>query len=183
MAVNGISGLNITGTLSNGDSFVKMTKMESDRKSFANLVDEIQRSSENKNLSMTGLSSSQVSFNHKLNGDYTQGFYGTYTSEKDKVSDPVGFAANSSNGKGKKITIDRTSDLYVQSMEMENYMVKMMLSSMRNTIQKSDLYGNENSYARDMYEDMMYDNLAESFTKNAQLGIADQIYIELSGQR
>lgn len=62
-------------------------------------------------------------------------------------------------------------------------MVKMMLSSMRNTIQKSDLLGKENSYARDMYEDMMYDNVAESITKNAGLGLADQIYIEMAGLR
>ena len=54
---------------------------------------------------------------------------------------------------------------------------------MRNTIQKSDLLGKENSYARDMYEDMMYDNVAESITKNAGLGLADQIYIEMAGLR
>ena len=66
---------------------------------------------------------------------------------------------------------------------MENYMVKMMLSSMRNTIQHTSLAGEGNDYARNMYEDMMYDNLAESLTKNSGFGIADQIYIELSGQR
>ena len=41
----------------------------------------------------------------------------------------------------------------------------------------------KNDYARDMYEDMMYDNYAESLTKNSHFGLADQIYIELSGQR
>ncbi len=68
-------------------------------------------------------------------------------------------------------------------MEMENYMVKMMLSSMRNTVQKTCLAGKDNEYARKMYDDMMYDNMAESITKNASLGLADQIYIEFSGQR
>ena len=29
----------------------------------------------------------------------------------------------------------------------------------------------------------MYDNYAESLTKNSHFGLADQIYIELSGQR
>ena len=58
----------------------------------------------------------------------------------------------------------------------------MMLSSARKTIQKSELFG-KNDYARDMYEDMMYDNYAESLTKNSHFGLADQIYIELSGQR
>ena len=68
-------------------------------------------------------------------------------------------------------------------MELENYLVKMMLSSARKTVQKTSLFGKENDYAREMYEDMMYDNYAESLTKNANFGLADQIYIELSGQR
>ena len=61
-------------------------------------------------------------------------------------------------------------------------MVKMMLSSMRESVQHTSL-SEGNDYARKMYDDMMYDNLAESMTKNAGFGLADQIYIELSGQR
>ncbi|MBQ3686363.1 MAG: rod-binding protein, partial [Treponema sp.] len=33
------------------------------------------------------------------------------------------------------------------------------------------------------YEDMLYDNYAEALTKDAGFGLADQIYIELSGQK
>jgi flagellar protein FlgJ len=62
-------------------------------------------------------------------------------------------------------------------------MVKTMLSSMRQTIQHESLAGKDNEYARKMYDDMMYDNVAESITKNASFGLADEIYIELSGQR
>ena len=129
-----------------------------------------------------GVSSSLVSRSHRLNGDYTQGFAGAFSAESDKTAAPQGFAANARTSSGGKPTIDRTSELYEQSLELENYMVKMMLSSMRSTIQHTSLSGDDNSYARDMYEDMMYDNLAESLTKNAGFGLADQIYIELSGQ-
>ena len=145
MAVNGISGTGITGTLSNGSNAIDSAVLQ--------------------------------------NEDYTQGFYGAFTSDSDKSARPQGFAANSKTSSGKTPVIDKTSELYAQSMEMENYMVKMMLSSMRNTVQKTCLAGKDNEYARKMYDDMMYDNMAESITKNASLGLADQIYIELSGQR
>ena len=186
----GISGLGITGTLSDGKAASDTTMLQSEAKKFASMVQDMQNkrameiaSPLSKSSSTSSVSSSQISKNHRLNGDYTMGFYDTYTSEKDKTSRPQGFAANASNSKGKTPVIDRTSDLYVQSMEMENYMVKMMLSSMRNTIQHTNLTGENNEYARKMYDDMMYDNMAEAMTKNSSFGLADQIYIELSGQR
>ena len=178
MAVNGVSGLSITGTLSDGKEIMQNSRIQTQQKQFENLLKEMQSKTENQAVS--GVSSSQISKNHKLNGDYTQGFYGTFTSEADKTAEPKGLARNAVSKSGKKITIDKTSDLYAQSMEMENYLVKMMLSSMRNTISHTSLLGEDNSYARDMYEDMMYDNLSESLTKNSGFGLADQIYIELS---
>ena len=60
-----------------------------------------------------------------------------------------------------KYSIDRTSKLYEQALEFESYFVKIMLDSMRNTL--------------------MYDELGRSMTKNAGFGLADQIYLELSG--
>lgn len=177
MAVSGVSNSSITGTLSDGSMLLDELNSRNRTSRFEQMVKDAS--------SPETVSSSQYAGNHRLNGDYTAGFAGTYTSESDKTAAPRGFAANSSNNRsGKKITIDRTSALYEQSMEMENYMVKMMLSSMRKTISHTSLAGNdENEYARKMYEDMMYDNVAESITKNAGLGLADQIYIELSGQR
>ncbi len=173
MAVSGISNTQITGTLSNGNFALTNAQQKSESSKFESLLKQ-----------MSGVSSSNVSTSHRLNGDYTKGFEGSYTSESDKTASPRGFASNSSSvNSNKKITIDRTSQLYEQSMEMENYLVKMMLSSMRNTITHTSLSNDENSFARKMYEDMMYDNVSESITKNAGFGIADQIYIELSGQR
>ena len=77
-----------------------------------------------------------------------------------------------------KMNIDKTSKLYEKSLELESYFVKMMLSTMKNTIQKSGLMGND-SHASKMYEDMLYDELAVSMTKSAGFGLADQIYMEL----
>ena len=184
MGVKGISGMAVTGTLGDANSVKETASLQQEASKFAGLVKEMQRNTafslaENKKDStVSGVSSSQISKNHRLNGDYTMGFYDTYTSEKDKTSRPQGFAANASNSKGKTPVIDRTSDLYVQSMEMENYMVKMMLSSMRESVQHTSL-SEGNDYARKMYDDMMYDNLAESMTKNAGFGLADQIYLSL----
>ena len=77
-------------------------------------------------------------------------------------------------------SIDRTSKLYEQALEFESYFVKIMLDSMRNTLTGKTLAGDE-SFAGKMYQDMMYDELGRSMTKNAGFGLADQIYLELSG--
>lgn len=163
----GISGFGITGTLSNGDVTSDVALKQSDSLKFQRLVDEAKKAKSS----------------HRLNGDYTQGFENTFTAEKDKTAAPQGMARNAKTRDGKNVVIDKTSSLYEQSMEMENYLMKIMLSSMRSTIHHTSLTGDENDYARKMYEDMMYDNLAESLTKNSATGLADQIYIELSGQR
>ena len=90
---------------------------------------------------------------------------------------PSGAAANS--GSHTAQTIDKTSKLYEKSLELESYFVKIMLSSMRNSVTKTSLNGEENSYAQKMYEDMLYDELATVMTKNAGFGLADQIYMQL----
>ena len=178
-SINGFAGNGFSGISSRADSKAALgaAKSRSEEGKFLDLVNSM------KQKTVPTVASSQISSTRRLTGDYTQGFAGTYTSEKDKHAEPQGLAAATRTKKGEKPVIDRTSALYEQSMELENYMVKMMLSSARKTIQKSDLLGKENSYARDMYEDMLYDNYAEALTKNASLGLADQIYIELSGQR
>ena len=184
MAVNGISGMNITGTLSNGSYAMQSAQTESSYNNFRSLVEEMTREKgDTSSKAGTNLASSQISSGRRLNGDYTQGFAGTFTSEADKHAKPQGAAANAYYGNAKTPEIDKTSALYEQSLELENYFVKSMLSSMRNTIMKSSLYGSDNDYAQNMYEDMLYDNYAEQLTKSANFGIADQIYLELSGQR
>ncbi|MCQ2981780.1 MAG: rod-binding protein [Treponemataceae bacterium] len=154
--------LKTTGAgITDGNALATTTTMVKEASEFAKLLD-----------SMTG--AKEVA-GGKLNGDYTSGFAGTFTSESDKAAKPQGAAAGNAQGQ----TIDRTSKLYEQAMELENYFVKIMLSSMKNTMSSSTIYG-EKSYATQMYEDMMFDELSVSLTKNAGFGLADQIYLELN---
>lgn len=127
----------------------------------------------------TNVASEQILEAGRLNGDWKSGFGGTYTTENDKAALPRGAAANQAGVlAGGKQTIDRTSKLYEQALELESYFVKIMLSTMRDTIQKSDLYGN--NFASKTYEDMLYDEYAVQLTKNAGFGLADEIYLQLN---
>lgn len=172
MEIGTVKGLNINSSVSTGTASVQAAQMQGETNRFKSLLE-----------SMTGVSSGQVSSGSHLNGDYTQGFHNAFTSETDKKATPQGLAANFKGKDGKPVTIDKTSSLYEESLELENYMVKSMLQSMRNTITKSNLFGSDNDYAMNTYEDMLYDNYAEQLTKSANFGLADQIYLELSGQR
>jgi flagellar protein FlgJ len=77
--------------------------------------------------------------------------------------------------------IDRSSKLYEQCQALETFIVKDLLQGLRNTVQKSNLI--DEGFAGKMYEDMLYDQYAENLSKNAGFGLADQAYLELSGQR
>ena len=118
----------------------------------------------------------------KLNGDYTSGFEKTFRALSDKTALPSGAAANDASAFGAKNEkkIDKTSVLYEKSLELESYIIKIMLSSMRGTLTGASVYGEEPSYAQKMYEDMLYDELAVTMTKHAGFGLADQIYLQLA---
>jgi len=77
--------------------------------------------------------------------------------------------------------IDKTDKLFEQCVELEIFLVKTLISSMRNTIQKSGLI--EEGFAGKMYEDMLYDEYARDFAVNAKFGMAELAYLELTGQR
>jgi len=79
------------------------------------------------------------------------------------------------------VTIDKTSKLYEQCLELEIFMVKTLINSMRSTVQKSGLI--DEGFAGKMYEDMLYDEYARKFTENANFGMAELAYLELTGQR
>ena len=74
--------------------------------------------------------------------------------------------------------VDKNDKLYQLCLELETFLVKNLLTSMRNTVQKSGLI--DESYAGKMYEDMLYDEYAKSFTKNASFGLAEQAYLQLT---
>jgi len=77
--------------------------------------------------------------------------------------------------------IDKTDKLYEQCMELETFIIKTLIGGMRKTIQKSGFI--DEGFAGKMYEDMLYDEYAKEYAKNAGFGLADQAYLELTGQR
>jgi flagellar protein FlgJ len=81
----------------------------------------------------------------------------------------------------KKAVIDKTDKLYEQCEALETFLIKNLISSMRNTVQKSELM--DTGFAGKMYEDMLYDEYAKDFSKNANFGFAELAYMELTGQR
>jgi flagellar protein FlgJ len=88
---------------------------------------------------------------------------------------------NTDAASSKKPVIDKSDKLYEQCMELETFLVKTLIKSMRSTVQKSELL--DTGFAGEMNEDMLYDEYAKDITKNAGLGFADTAYLELTGQR
>ena len=81
----------------------------------------------------------------------------------------------------RQTNIDRESKLYEQCRELETFLVKNILNAMRKNVMKSSLI--EKGYAGEVYEDMLWDEYAKEYTKNAGFGLADLAYLELTGQR
>ena len=160
--------------ITKGQGALQSAKSNADNERFSEILERLQRQNDGRGT----LSSSQIAENGRLNGDYTTGFAGSFTGETNKAANPTGAAANQANPHIKPKTIDKTSELYETSMELESYFVKQVLSSMRKTVSKSGLGGND--FASQMYEDMLYDEYAASMTKNAGFGLADQIYLSLA---
>lgn len=129
---------------------------------------------------VTAAQNIQKSLDYKINGDYISDFKDSFTNAADKAALPSGAAANSASASSPQKKIDKTSLLYEKSMELESYIIKIMLSSMRGTLTGASFSGEKASYAQKMYEDMFYDELAVTMTKNAGFGLADQIYMQLS---
>ncbi len=172
MNINSLpSGLS---TITGGQSSKESAQMKKDINKFEDLVQSMMQTDTPKQTE----ASSQIIDSGKLNGDYTTGFSGFYTSPDDASAKPSGAAANSASVVQNK-SIDKTSRLYEKSMELESYFVKIMLNSMRSSLTGSGLSGDK-SYASGMYEDMLYDEFAVSMTKNAGFGLADQIYLQLA---
>jgi flagellar protein FlgJ len=77
-------------------------------------------------------------------------------------------------------TIDKEDKLYQLCLELETFLVKNLLTSMRNTVQKSGFV--DDSFAGKMYEDMLYDEYAKDYTKSANFGLAEQAYRQLKSK-
>ncbi len=68
--------------------------------------------------------------------------------------------------------------LYDASVEFEAVFVKMMLKEMKNSVHKEKLI--DGGYAEEIFEDMLYDEYAKDISKNESLGMAEQIYKQMS---
>ena len=120
-----------------GNSASTAAQMQQEMNKFQSLIDGIQAGI-NHSESKSTLSSSQIAEDGRINGDYTSSLADAFNTPADKASRPVGAAANAvgAHGFSSNEMIDRTSRLYKQSLELESYFVKILLSSMRNTITK-----------------------------------------------
>ena len=78
----------------------------------------------------------------------------------------------------KKTPIDKTDKLYEACMELETFLIKNLIKSMRSTIQKNSLI--DTGFAGEVYEDMLYDEYAKAYAQNANLGFAEMAYRELA---
>lgn len=59
----------------------------------------------------------------------------------------------------------------------EALFLNMMFKSMRNTIPKSEFMSD--SFATDMYEDMLYEKFSEEAAKDRGIGLGDMLYKQL----
>jgi len=89
--------------------------------------------------------------------------------------------SNTTISSAKKTPIDKTDKLYEACMELETFLIKNLIKSMRSTVQKTGLI--DTGFAGQVYEDMLYDEYAKSFAQNANLGFAEMAYRELTGTR
>ncbi len=62
--------------------------------------------------------------------------------------------------------------------DMEALFTGIMLKSMRETIHENDFFGK--NLAKDIFSDMLYDEYAKLMAKTDQIGLARQIYDQLS---
>jgi flagellar protein FlgJ len=78
-------------------------------------------------------------------------------------------------------TTDDEKKLFEQCQALETFLMKTLVNGMRKTVMKSELI--DSGFAGEMYEDMLYDEYAKSFTQNAGFGLAEMAYLELTGRR
>lgn len=63
--------------------------------------------------------------------------------------------------------------------EMESIFVGQMLKTMRKTVMETDFFGK--SMAKDIFNDMLYDEYAKVMAQSDAFGLARQIYTQLRG--
>ena len=125
---------NTFSSITGGNGALQSARSNADKAKFSELLERFQSQNEGRGT----VSSDQIAEKGRLNGEYTTGFAGTFTTDADKTARPTGAAANQANIHVQSKTIDKTSELYQKSMELENYFVKQMLSERRKTDEEAD---------------------------------------------
>ena len=99
--------------------------------------------------------------------------------EQAKSGAALSRTAENKNGKidTEKLSGDQKK-LYEACEELETFLIKNMLSGMRKTVTKSKLV--DTGYAGEIYEDMLWDEYAKEYTKQAEFGLAELAYRELN---
>ena len=88
--------------------------------------------------------------------------------------------ADTSSGRTSRVPrVVRDEKLYELCLELETFLVKNLIKSMRSTVQKTNLI--DTGLAGEIYEDMLYDEYAKDLTRHANFGLAEMAYRELSG--
>ena len=77
-----------------------------------------------------------------------------------------------------KTQIDKTDKLFELCQELETFLIKNLIKSMRSTVQKTKLI--DTGFAGEVYEDMLYDEYAKALSKNANFGFAEMAYRDLT---
>jgi peptidoglycan hydrolase FlgJ len=125
------------------------------------------------------LNSEYVPFSSATVPEVQSGTTGAFDKLLKKAQEKETF--NTTFSSAKKTPIDKTDKLYEACMELETFLIKNLIKSMRSTIQKNSLINT--GFAGEVYEDMLYDEYAKAFTQNANFGFAEMAYRELSGIR
>ena len=171
-----MTGITKIGNMTQASAMIDSALRQNETKKFDELIKKQRAAVEQDKIDAGAyVSSNQIAKDSRLSGDFATGFSGSFTGAEDKSAAVRGSAANAAGLRGNDSKIDRTSKLYEKSLELESFFVKIMVSSMRKTVYKRT----KNSFAKSMYEDMLYDEYTTALTKNAGFGIADQIYLQL----
>lgn len=161
-------------SLLTGSESVMAAEHRGEASKFADLLSSLKERKSSALAAANGaVASSQVNAG-AVNGEFISS-RAEHVNPADKASRAQGVGASIAGTR----TIDKTSELYAKAQELETFMVKQMLSSMRKTVNKGSLLGGED-FASKMYEDMMFDEYAQRMTRSAGFGLSDAVYLQLT---
>jgi peptidoglycan hydrolase FlgJ len=90
----------------------------------------------------------------------------------------VKIESSSTTGQSTGLNNKQDKKLKETCQDMESVFLSYLMKSMRETVQKSDLFGS--SEGEDMFQSMMDDEICKSASRTSSTGIADMLYRQLS---